>query len=48
MDTTSAPQLIEHINHSLSFTPFDVKWVPNTARLVAVGQVSCLYMLLID
>ncbi len=40
MDTTAAPQLIEHINQSINFTPFDVKWVPKTAKLVVVGQVS--------
>ena len=29
MDTTDAPQIIEHANKSLNFTPYDVKWVPS-------------------
>jgi len=43
MDSTDAPQIIEHINTPLNFTPFDVKWVPNSARLTVVGEVS-LYL----
>eukprot|EP00742_Colponemidia_sp_Colp-10_P004102 GILJ01004377.1.p1 GENE.GILJ01004377.1~~GILJ01004377.1.p1 ORF type:complete len:356 (-),score=39.31 GILJ01004377.1:30-1097(-) len=38
MDTTAAPQLIEHLNKSLTFTPFDTKWIPNSARFVLMGQ----------
>jgi WD repeat-containing protein 92 len=38
MDTTSAPQIIEHIHQPLLFTPFDVKWLKNSAKLVVVGQ----------
>ena len=38
MDSTSAPQLIEHAQKSLTFTPFDVKWVPSSARFVLLGQ----------
>lgn len=37
MDTTDAPQLIEHVNKSLSFTPNDTKWIPCSARFVAMG-----------
>jgi len=37
MDTTDAPQLIEHIHKSVSFTPYDVKWVPSSSRFVAMG-----------
>ncbi|GLE02377.1 hypothetical protein PINS_up011215 [Pythium insidiosum] len=37
MDTTEAPQLIEHINKSVSFTPNDTKWIPCSARFVAMG-----------
>jgi hypothetical protein len=28
MDSTEAPQIIEHINKSISYTPYDAKWVP--------------------
>ena len=37
MDTTDAPQIIEHIHKSVPFTPYDVKWVPCSSRLVAMG-----------
>jgi hypothetical protein len=40
MDTTSAPQIIEHIHQPLDFTPFDCRWIPNSAKLVAIGQVT--------
>lgn len=38
MDTTNAPQIIEHKSMSLDFTPYDTKWVPGTARFVLGGQ----------
>ena len=38
MDTTEAPQIIEHANSGLTFTPFDVKWIPQSARFVLFGQ----------
>lgn len=37
MDSTDAPQIIEHIRKSLPFTPYDAKWVPCSARLVCLG-----------
>jgi len=37
MDTTDAPQLIEHINHSVNYTPYETCWVPSSARLVVLG-----------
>jgi WD40 repeat protein len=37
MDTTDAPQIIEHVNKSLPFTPYDTKWVPCSARFVCMG-----------
>ncbi|KAH7462475.1 hypothetical protein KRP22_004896 [Phytophthora ramorum] len=37
MDTTDAPQLIEHVNQSVIFTPNDTKWIPGSARFVAMG-----------
>ena len=38
MDTTSAPQIIEHAKLSLTYTPFDVKWIPCSARMIVTGQ----------
>jgi hypothetical protein len=37
MYSTDAPQIIEHANKSLNFTPYDCKWVPSSARFVAMG-----------
>lgn len=37
MDTTDAPQLIEHINHGVAFTPYEARWVPSSARLAVLG-----------
>lgn len=38
MDTTNAPQIIEHLNLSLTMTPFDVKWIPGSAKFILCGQ----------
>lgn len=38
MDSTSAPQFIEHINHSITYTPFDFKWIPCSPRFIVSGQ----------
>lgn len=37
METTDAPQIIEHVKKSLTFTPYDTRWVPCSARFVAMG-----------
>lgn len=37
MDTTDAPQIIEHIRQQINYTPYDVKWVPCSNRLVCMG-----------
>jgi hypothetical protein len=37
MDSTDAPQIIEHVHKSLTFTPYDARWVPCSARLVCLG-----------
>ncbi|CUG05635.1 Hypothetical protein, putative [Bodo saltans] len=34
----SRQQIIEHVKKSVMFTVFDVKWVPQTACFVAIGQ----------
>lgn len=38
MDSTEAPQILEHANKTLNFTPFDVRWIPASARFVLLGQ----------
>ena len=38
MDSLNAPQIIEHVSHSLAYTPFDVKWIPCSAKFVVMGQ----------
>jgi len=37
MDTTDAPQIIEHIHKPINYTPYDTKWIPCSARFVAMG-----------
>lgn len=37
METTNAPQIIEHVKQGLNFTPYDTRWVPCSARFVAMG-----------
>lgn len=38
MDSTDAPQIIEHINKSVTFTPYDTRWVPCSARFAVLGM----------
>lgn len=38
MDCTAAPHVIEHLKEPLNFTPFDTRWVPQSARFVVLGQ----------
>lgn len=37
MDTSNAPQMIEHIRESILYTPHDTKWIPCSARFVSCG-----------
>ena len=37
METTEAPQMIEHKNVSLTYTPYETRWVPCSARFVCCG-----------
>jgi WD40 repeat protein len=37
MDATATPQLIEHVHQSLTFTPYETRWIPCSARLVLAG-----------
>ncbi|KAI9173232.1 hypothetical protein H9P43_007363 [Blastocladiella emersonii ATCC 22665] len=36
--TSEKPQIINHITKPVDFTPHDVKWLPQTARLAVVGE----------
>lgn len=36
--THDKPQIITHSTKTLSYTPSDVKWIPNTAKFVVMGQ----------
>jgi WD repeat-containing protein 92 len=38
MDSLNAPQIMEHVSHSLTYTPFDCKWIPCSAKFVVAGQ----------
>lgn len=37
MDTQHAPQMIEHVSKSVTFTPHDTKWMPLSAKFVSCG-----------
>ena len=39
MESTDAPQIIEMVNHSCAFTPFETRWIPSSARFVVLGQL---------
>ena len=38
MDTTEAPQMIEHLSRSINYTPYEVKWLPQTSRFLLCGE----------
>jgi len=38
MDTTACPQIIEHVKETLNFTPFETRWIPQSAKFVVLGQ----------
>lgn len=38
MDSSDAPQILEHANVQLNCTPFDCKWIPSSARFCLFGQ----------
>lgn len=38
MDTTDAPQIVEHLSRSLNFTPYEVKWIPQTSKFLLCGE----------
>lgn len=40
MQDTHAPQIMEHFNKSLTYTPFDCKWIPCSGRFVVMGQYA--------
>ena len=40
MNTTNQPSIIEHISKSLNWSCNDVKWIPGTASLVALGNYA--------
>ena len=38
MESLEKPQIITHIEKSLNYTVFDVKWVPCSAKVVVLGS----------
>ena len=38
METLQKPQIITHIEKSLNYTVFDVKWIPSSAKVVVLGS----------
>lgn len=39
MDASGNPQIIEHITHSVNYTPFEIRWIPSSARLCVLGSL---------
>lgn len=40
MISLEKPQIICHIESSLNYSIYDVKWIPSSARFVAIGSVA--------
>eukprot|EP00238_Polyblepharides_amylifera_P004901 CAMPEP_0196593024 /NCGR_PEP_ID=MMETSP1081-20130531/74422_1 /TAXON_ID=36882 /ORGANISM="Pyramimonas amylifera, Strain CCMP720" /LENGTH=86 /DNA_ID=CAMNT_0041916875 /DNA_START=52 /DNA_END=308 /DNA_ORIENTATION=- len=38
VDANKAPQILEHLNFSLTSTVYDTKWIPSSSRFVALGS----------
>lgn len=38
MESLDKPQIITHVEKSLNFTVFDVKWIPSSAKVVVLGS----------
>ena len=38
MESLDKPQIITHVEKSLNFTVFDVKWLPSSAKMVVLGS----------
>jgi len=38
VDVSNKPQIVEHVNKSLSLTVYDTKWIPCSARFVLMGS----------
>ena len=38
MEGLEKPQIITHIEKSLNYTVFDVKWLPSSAKVVVLGS----------
>ena len=38
VDVTKKPQIVEHVNKSLSLTVYETKWIPSSARFVLLGS----------
>lgn len=39
MISLDKPQIICHIENSLNYSVYDVKWIPSSARFVAMGSL---------
>ena len=38
METLDKPQIITHLEKSLNYTVYDVKWIPSSAKVVVLGS----------
>ena len=47
MDSTDAPQIIEHIHKSVTYTPNECRWIPCSARFVSLGKSITITIILL-
>ena len=38
MNSLKSPQIISVASNSVTYTPFETVWIPNTARFVVLGE----------
>lgn len=38
MNSLDSPQVVEHLGDRLNYTPFSCLWIPNSAKLVLLGE----------
>ena len=38
MESVNAPQIIEHLHRTTNYTPYEVKWIPETTKFIVCGE----------
>ena len=40
VDLEMSVQFVEHVSSGLNYSPFDVNWIPNTAKILVSGETA--------